>query len=224
MKELLLRWWFALASLSVDTLTNIQAWYKMDSTSDSSGNNFTITNVGCTLTTGVDGGSNSAYIAAANTNYMGRDTVAVIPLNSDSTISCWVKGTHSTNGIIVLMVGSSGGNIGLTTAGGKLTVCYGTSVYTAAGNISINDNNWHHIAMVSDRATPANRIFVDGVFITTVALGVNPSIPINWLGLFNYRLGYHPTNENYVGAIDNVRIYKDAKQDTFIKYLFDNKL
>lgn len=102
-------------------------------------------------------------------------------LNS-GTVAFWLKTTQTTANTALLTRWSStsrlGFGIALNVTANKLRVQAYLSTATSppldmAGTITVNDGNWHHVAMVLDLTTAANgnKLYVDGALDVQATAG-----------------------------------------------------
>ena len=117
-------------------------------------------------------------------------TNANFNINSDKvSISFWLK-TSQTASAIVLELSNNYNNYSAFTAiindlhPNKIYIADHTTVYNVGySSISINDNNWHHIVITTDRSQNGinqNRIYVDG----SLSYNQNTSYKNDLNGLF----------------------------------------
>jgi hypothetical protein len=135
------------------------------------------------------------------------------------TLACWTKMTGAWSG--------QGNIVAKYKIGGGTTPFYGMFVYTGdkihtytrdAGSTlvelwskdSINDKEWHHIALVRDAGKKVS-LYVDGE--------LNESKPDNTGDLTNAEaiaIGRHTTSQYYTGIVDEVMLWRRPLNDTEI--------
>lgn len=90
------------------------------------------------------------------------DTAAFVLSAADFTLEFWLKTSDSNAALIDYGLVPSGGSSGwgaLITSTGKLRFIADVTVYTGA--VTVNDNAWHHLALV--RASGMLKVFIDGI-------------------------------------------------------------
>jgi hypothetical protein len=192
---------------------NLQAFYKLSDTSDSSGNNRTLTNNGnVSFASGKIG--NAAVFDSSN--YLYNSNNPLVGANS-FTISCWLKtlasGGYEAYGAVfigfsdtatlwldgtghIVLDATSGGSARLQTEG------------------TYNDGQWHHIVGKYDGS--AAKVFVDNVEIGSLETSVLP----NWKSNFSIggEDGFWKTDKE----IDAVGIWNRALSDAEVAELYNN--
>ena len=133
-------------------------------------------------------------------------------LTGGFTIEAWIKTTQSTDyGSIAMYSTSNDGWNFLTSANGSKMFCsVGDGGATAAltGATTINDGNWHHVAMSHDGTT--FRILVDGVVDASVANTMSVTNSAGLLYIGRWATAIRP----FVGHIDDLRITKGVARYT----------
>lgn len=126
----------------------------------------------------------------------------------DFTVSAWVKTTSSSTGTIIQQRDNNfNGQYWLrTNANGTVNFAlYGDSAFQFNLNtfITINDGNWHHVAVQRDGN--AGRIYIDGALAAS-----GSGTARNLRGSIAVALGadIRDNNAHFDGTIDDVRIYK----------------
>lgn len=117
-------------------------------------------------------------------------------------------GTNATSARWTVRIGSGAGvdqnRLRLEVSGG--------GVY---GNTDLNDDQWHHVAVVQTGGTLADvALYVDGVAQTLAYNGSGSGLAINTAATAGFEAAIggsrHATNYNWLGAIDDVRFYDHA--------------
>ncbi|MBK8563116.1 MAG: BspA family leucine-rich repeat surface protein [Saprospiraceae bacterium] len=122
----------------------------------------------------------------------------------DFTVECWVKTTDSYGGII--MKHQSGDGDYLDVFIGSNKVRYQDGQLNLDGNIVVNNDQWHHIAVT--RSGTAVTIYVDG----TLDISGTSSQNINNNGLLHFgNRDNRDGNADYDGQLDEVRIWNIAR-------------
>lgn len=142
-------------------------------------------------------------------------TASSLDINSNLTLEAWVKPSalsKSGGGEIISkdadayfyrMAFNDGGTVSFR--------AFGTSDATLASSSVLAVNSWNHIAMVYDGAT--KKIFLNGKLDASEA---TTGLMSNAAGRIFYMGGYGNSNENFPGAIDDVRIYNYARSQSQI--------
>jgi len=133
--------------------------------------------------------------------------------DTDFSICLWLKSTdtggvgngHWWNGKGLVDGEVSGGRADFGTAlvGSKLTFGVGTPDVTLTSSSSVNDGQWHHLAVTRESATGLMKMYVDGNLegSTNGPAGVKDAPP-------SLRIGSLQTGNNFLnGLIDEVRLY-----------------
>jgi hypothetical protein len=165
-------------------------------------------------------GASTAYISVASSS-------DVWNFANDVSVSAWVK--TSGDGIDVLQLQNDNPlvylSIGSTTAGGspnKAVAYFRTnsgSVLVANGNVTLNDNNWHHIDAVRSTGNSVN-IYVDGVLDSTTSYHDSGAISVSG-GVVN--IGGLDSGHNFNGSVDEVRISNVAHSQDWIATEYNNQ-
>lgn len=145
------------------------------------------------------------------------------------TCTAWVKTTATEQNLVLSwgrpqpgqkwMFGTVNGQFGAGVWGGNITT-----------ERTINDGQWHHVALVIPDSTAAAiddiQLYVDGRFETEV--NINPNIPINTAAADDVLIGARidPADATYYGGfLDEVRIYDRPLSATHIGKMYaDNAL
>ena len=204
------------------------AFYQLSDLTDSSGNGATLTNNGnVSFTSGKIGNAavfdGSGWLSCP----VPQPSIAV-------SVSAWVY-LNDTNGpkfVVDSVTGNnwSGGGFGLITENGDVTmyVFYGGLGggegvgYSTPAGISLNTQQWYHIAGTYDTSTRTGKVFVDGILKNTQTfesgdpfggnltnpVGIGSNATGNW-GLFD-------------GQIDAVGIWNRALSDAEVAALYNN--
>ncbi|HEU0040493.1 MAG TPA: LamG domain-containing protein, partial [Verrucomicrobiae bacterium] len=144
-----------------------------------------------------------------------RITVPAIPaLNSSTgTISFWIKtpGNRARGDFAAILFDrrTSVGDVITLTDGGTIFVQArgsGGNANAFAGNVMINDNNWHHVAYVYDQSDSGSiSIYIDGVLDISQANGRAWS----WPASQPIALGSSPDSywRVFVGLMDDFQVH-----------------
>ncbi|MCW1949439.1 MAG: DUF2341 domain-containing protein [Candidatus Shapirobacteria bacterium] len=213
-----------------DLNSSLIAYWKFDenngtSVYDSSGNSLTGTfgtgNSAPTWSTGKFGVGNS---------FDGNDYVTLPLIHPDNlTYSAWIKTSQTTNGIVYC---TNYGNASTCWHGGLkvsstgkavMDIGYPLSSYrSVTGNITINDNKWHHLVMTSD--STGSFLYVDGVLDTSSSYYVGQvpgsseeNTTIGSRKQYNYSTSSWEWNNPFQGLIDEVKVYNRALTANEIK-------
>jgi hypothetical protein len=190
---------------------NLLAFYKLDNTTDSSGNGNTLTNNGnVTFASGKLGNAavfdGSNYLQATDSN---------LPSGQSSrTISCWYK-TTSNSEVNVLAYGAqsfNGGVVLYSQNDGKFIFSqYGDGIISTS---SLNDNNWHNIVVTYDGTNWI--LYVDGSINDQKAMGTDTQLTELLIG------GAWGGGGNFDGSVDAVGIWNRALSDAEVAELYNN--
>jgi hypothetical protein len=135
--------------------------------------------------------------------------------NASFTLEAWVRTTGSAEGVLV-----SSDNDEIWEAGERALYidANGNPAFTGFGNstisssVSVNDGNWHHIAVVRDYSTlpGTGRIYIDGFNRTATSSYVANAFPN--VGTFSIgRPNYSEAPDFFTGDLDEMRIWNVAR-------------
>ena len=146
----------------------------------------------------------SSYITASGLGITG---------NTSFTISTWVNTTSSgSNLFFFLGNGTINSSLYISVeSGGVVRVGdFGTDLFSST--TSINDGNWHHIALTSNGTT--TKLYIDG--------SESNSLSYTWaISVDNMELGRGTSSYYYNGSIDNVRIFNRALDSGEVTQLYN---
>jgi len=155
-------------------------------------------------------GSNSVTVANSSTINFGT---------GDLTIEAHIKTANTFANFTGIACKSSNVNVSgyqLAMLNNKVAAELGdgtTAIGTAQGLLgatAINDNQWHHIAMVVNRAQNSIRLYVDGILDASYTNTVVSTL--NVTNSFNLLIGAERTsNFLFNGTIDDVRLWNVAR-------------
>jgi hypothetical protein len=149
--------------------------------------------------------SNFGNALTFNNNYA-QSTNAALPLgNAPRTIEAWIKCPSNATGVV-----ANWGQV-VTNQRSGLLISSGRIYFVGenndqVGNILINDNAWHHVAITFDGGTV--RLYVDGVLDVAVAKTLNTTGTTLRIG---QRSVGDAGSELFVGTMDEVRIWNVAR-------------
>ena len=159
--------------------------------------------------------------SGSSSNYAIADSYTGISGGDSRTYEAWIKttATTATNAAFLANgVNSSGQKWIIRMDGGQLRVeINGANI---RGTTIINDNEWHHIAVVVDNSGGANlgntTLYVDGE-VETLSGSSNTSLTINTANSQNLWLGFDHSNRYFEGQMDEVRIWSVARTQSQIR-------
>lgn len=216
------------------TISDNLRWYLKlnNNVRDASGNNLSATNSSTTFTNDRFGTSNAAANFDGTQRYISANGVVAVSAPS-ITVSAWFRSNLATGGII-----SSVNNLPPNNPTSSHALLYigtdnklhgkswnGNGTYMSSPN-DVNDNQWHHAALVVEGNNSVQRLYLDGVLVGTLAT-TNSSIAstfivgaafgnsTNWFGTTN---GWN----YFQGQIDEVRTYNRALSAEEISRLSQN--
>ncbi len=172
--------------------------------------------IGATLTTGQNGQVNGAYNFTGSVNSITSSTIPVI--NTTLTLSAWIKPTNTPSDKYTILEGQTGAAYGyylsMSSDNSLQIYWYGTlnPGYHSSGASTITLNVWNHVAATWDGTNA--RLYVNGVLRTTVAVsGAGTAVS-------NLLVGAESPSRQYLGTIDDARVYNRALSPTEITSLF----
>ncbi len=156
------------------------------------------------------------------------------------TLSCWVK-TTAKGRRLILNSGSYWGkdgqffNLGINE--GNLELALRPEIFTTTRNLTINDGEWHHLAVVLpfvDARIKDLKLFVDGQLITDKQT-TKPKVKVNtsqanWMAIatqtetYKTDLAKTMNMKNYVGLLDDFCLWTRALSEKDIKRLYKEGL
>jgi hypothetical protein len=215
---------FACSNSYADIATGLVGWWKMNQSSgttvlDSSGSaNLLTFNTSPTWVAGHIGN----YAAGLNgTNQYGSTTtVTNIPaINASQTLSAWVNTSSAAVVEDIIVNENSGSAVGsqLRIDDGVAQVSkWGGGTTITGGAVSVN--TWHMITWTYNSTGTASVIYIDGAQSATAAVasqtGASAAV---FVGAYAAGAG----DENFVGDIDDVRIYNRALAAADVAQLYD---
>jgi len=149
-------------------------------------------------------GSDDYIDLAANSKY-------VIAANADFTFECWIKTSVSSqdNSLyrrVFMLDGPTGtatGNlqIAMYSSATGIAILTGSGSWNFTGGSDVDDDNWHHIAIVRYSGTVTVYIdgSIEGSFASTVSITANSGSPRPRIGAYNSTTGV------FNGYIDDLR-------------------
>ncbi|MFC2110264.1 LamG-like jellyroll fold domain-containing protein [Bacteroidota bacterium] len=153
---------------------------------------------------GSDGTGSSYNLNGSNNLTIGGYT-GILAAN-DRTVTAWIK-TSSDGAISSWGTATTGNRMTFRINAGKLRVEVSGGYVTATQTVS--DGNWHHVAFTfKNDGTPElseTLFYVDGI-LDPISTQGNP-ISINTLEGGNVLIGNHPFNSQFIGNLDDFRIY-----------------
>jgi hypothetical protein len=178
------------------------------------------------------GNGNDGTPSASATNYIpgrigtqalqfnGVDVYVQIPRSIGAgncfTIAFWIKTIQTGNGTVNwwngagLVDGKVAGvvtnDFGVSLLNGKIAFDIGNPNTTLQSTVTVNDSQWHHIAVMRNGIDGMMTIYIDGTVNTNKFGPVGPRMasPFLRLGSLQYGGG---TGTYYNGALDDVRLY-----------------
>jgi len=183
-------------------------WSLDGNANDVTGNGHNGTIIGATPTSDRLGNANSAYSFDGSDYITVADSADFTLGNNPFTIAAWQKiNTFSADGVYYLMGHSEGpGNtdkwiLGLRNDGVSLVTT--PTGWVDVGNYSFQTEVWHHVALQRDGNTL--NAFIDGTSIGSVPFSATITDPA--ASLLIGTAEFDRPNRQFVGSIDDVRIY-----------------
>ena len=176
--------------------------------------------------------ANSAVATLTVTQPPGSDTDTALSLNGSSqyaevadstgspydltgslTLEAWVKPADACAGSGAVI--SKNISYMMYCQAGKwmyMVLANGTSGSGAATSISVEANEWHHIAYTKSAASGNLLVYYDGYLVQTIASGVTSMTPNNNV----FRIGQYTGSYTFNGQIDEVRVYNSQRSQAQI--------
>jgi len=177
------------------------------------GNHGSIT--GASLTLDRFGKPNSAYYFDGNDNINCGSNIDIA--NKPFSFSFWVKRNAVNRDDFILGHGNQqvvdkGMHIGFRSSNVFTMDFYGDGFNSSA---VYTDYGWHQWTMSFDPATKLQSVYLDGNLIgTRTSTG-------NYSGSGNFLIGQHPWGGNFIGFIDDFRVYSRVLSSTNIQQLYE---
>jgi len=211
----------------VDLEDGLQAFYKLSDTSDSSGNNRTLTNNGnVSFAPGKIG--NAAVFDGSNflqSNVQQPSTAM--------TVSVWAK-LNNTNGprfLIDSVTGNnwSGGGFGITTDNGSVNSYVfhggeggeGVALFTGSVDLTLSTDVWYHIVGTHDTSTGLGKLYINGSLNNSVQHNRNDPFGGDRTNPVAFGSNADGTYGLIDGQIDAVGIWNRALSDAEVAELYN---
>ena len=199
---------------------NLLAFYNLDNTNDSSGNNNTLTNMSnVSFAAGKIG--NAAVFNGSN--HLRKSDLSITDLN-EITFSLWVKSTNSAGGAKNFFhTGSGGGN----TSGHGYYLDPSNGLYALPFNNSNLDyrttfalDTWIHVttSLTRNGATTTAKHYVNGNLVATKST----SSGTKWFGQNGIFVGRSNEGQNFTGLVDAVGVWNRELTEQEIVSLYNN--
>ncbi len=151
-----------------------------------------------------------------------------VSTTGDFSIEAWINGGVNTNGAGIVTLGTTAPlrGIGLVVSDGYLGVEIGNAISlitpaedTLRSSTRIDDNQWHHVAVVANRSFQSITIYIDGI---REVYFEDPIVAEDLTsGVFNIGTNYTGTI-NYNGMIDEVKYWsKQLNESNIRQYMFE---
>lgn len=195
---------------------SLVVWWKFNGDAlDSSGNGNNATVNGAVLATGATGVTNTAYSFMSSAS---AQTI-VAPFSSSTgpiTYSAWVNPSAlpAEKSTIIESMSPYGNYMSLNTDSSLVSYRYGITPagYQSSGTGTINLNQWNFTTVTWNGANVI--LYVNGVLKNTVGITGTGLVSTNLL------VGAESTARQFVGSIDDVRVYNRALSNTEITALY----
>lgn len=189
-----------------------------------------VTKVGIGQTNAIklDGVDDQIVTSAAITNIRG---------NADFTIEAWIKTAGANVAIMVCSNGNSAWDVGekawyLTSTG--VINLVGRNNGFIYGSVAVNDNLWHHVAVVWDYISGATnngvgKMYVDGVertgtSTTSLYNGTQADVGVFRFGIPNYGVADEVPTNWYNGSLDEIRVWNVARTAAQISASYSSQI
>ncbi len=140
----------------------------------------------------------STYVEAANAPTM-NPTTAI-------TVTAWIRTSKASLNYII----TKGDNSFKLAVGvgspGRLSFSLAGVTGWVSGVSTVSDDQWHHVAATWDKVTGLVKLYVDGLAETTATVG---GTAIN-VGASSVQIGSYNYGSNFLGLMDDVRLYNRA--------------
>jgi len=199
--------------------SGMAGYWKLDegsgiATSDSSGNNNTAALVGppaWSTTVSPTQYTNSASLSfSGTTNHVSIPKTAELQLTT-STIALWLKADADVADYCSIFSDAVGGSeqsgyrCELHSVSGNFGCFVNGTSRSIQSATPLNDNAWHHVALVLNKSAGTASIYIDGMQNGAINVELKPSLQVLYLGQSS-NLGIYP----FLGLLDDLRIYNRA--------------
>ncbi|MEP4889936.1 MAG: LamG-like jellyroll fold domain-containing protein [Aliiglaciecola sp.] len=175
---------------------------------DDSVNQYSATVNGATFVDDTSRGTVASFTEGSNLTI---DSYTGVLGDSARTTTAWIKTTDNKGDIIQWGNAAPGEQWRLRLVSGKLRLILGDA--TVIGTTSLNNDQWHHIAVVApDNAVDNIKIYVNGILENTSVNGNTSNV--NTVANSDVQIG-----GSYTGLIDKVVIHDRALVETEVDYL-----
>ena len=165
---------------------------------------------------------NRSYDFTANDTVTLTNAASALSNRTTFTLEFWAQFTNVSG--IINLVDITGGNDagGLILNAGKLTVDLACDFgcLTESNALSLSAGTWYHIAVVFDNGTWD--FYVDGVaqginVLDQGAINVVPDYAGSSVTNLLFGMQNHPSVDDFVGSIDDIRLWSSARTQTQIQ-------
>ena len=174
------------------------------------------------ITVNAGGGSSTNYALRFNAEATKDEYVSIasIPTSGTVTIEFWAKleGSNDDTDVMINMGGDSK-RLTLKSSSHLPAWSDGWNAYSSTAGISLN--TWHHIAYVASSGT-LQSIYIDGL-PQTIDGGTSVSMPTATWYLASW-YGGGASSLNYIGCIDELRLWNDVRTASEISSNKDSEL
>lgn len=149
------------------------------------------------------------------------DAGNVLNLNSNFTVSAWIKRTGSNQSIVSKRntAFSSGYDLKINTSGRLEMSWMNGTLQTVTSTVAIPANIWHNVAVTFDGTSV--RMYLDGVLNVTQSMA---SVPVNTENFLIAAAGGPVPTAYFDGAIDEVRVFGSALTAAQIRYIMNQEI
>ena len=142
---------------------------------------------------------------------------------SDRSISLWVKTTSTTSPSVILSKGYSYSNNlhSIYLYNGKIECLMdisGTDRIVNTGSTTVNDGNWHHIALTIQR-DDLMKLYLDGVLKSSV--DISDDVAVDAQNAYGFYLGRAHYGQYFAGSIDEVKMFDSVLNSDEISTLYN---
>ncbi len=170
---------------------------------------------GCTL----DKGDDNAFGGAISLNGSAYLTTDYEPSNAEFSVAFWFKTTQGNGGLF--QTRGAGESLRIYLQGGRVYVkTVSNKTFTLSTSGAYNDGRWHHLVYaygttLNGQPNRWQRLYLNGVIIR------QDGYPAFQSPLGNTRIGYANGHANFIGQIDEFRIYAKGLTAPEVRALFD---
>jgi len=151
-------------------------------------------------------------------DYVNCGNGASLQFSNTLSVSCWVKTSTSSKGILAIRVGNTPTQEAFSlTSSGEVRMNNGTRL---TANTSILDNNYHHVVVTYNTSLATNnlKIYIDGILDNSV----NRTTVIQGSGTNYLIIGEYRASNFFNGNIDEVSVFNSELSSSDVTSIYNS--